>query len=419
MNKTFLNVFGTLVPVVYSGSRNAASLKPKSNPQDLDEKRDAKKADPAEISWTFEIPGGRYAIMLHYASKDERPCELIVNGKVVQEHAAFEATESEKIHDWRYQCHADFDEGANSITLRSALSMPAIKELAIVEVDSDEMLTVDEYWSRRKSHRASRQLKKPLVVVPASFQGAVDVVRRVSHDDAAIRRLNVVFSEFVKATQIGVQNGQAAIPWGGPLNGQRYRQQIFAAMMSIGPDVIIETGTYVGASTAHFARQGLPVYTCESQDHFFARAISNLTEFSNVHMHLQDSRAFLRSLAEDPTFNFQCPFFYLDAHWYDDLPLAEEISIIRDRWQRFMIMVDDFQVPNTKYGFDRYANGLELTLDYLRNKQLDLSSLAVLFPTACEGAETSVKRGTLMLCSPDLYEEHLRFERTMYRFKTS
>jgi hypothetical protein len=187
--------------------------------------------------------------------------------------------------------------------------------------------------------------------------------------------------------------------------------------MRVGADAIIETGTYMGASTAHFARQGVPVYTCESQDHFFARAMANLTEFSNVHMHLQDSRAFLTGLAADPAITFACPIFYLDAHWYEDLPLAEEIAIIRKRWPRFMIMVDDFEVPGTSYGFDRYSNGLELTLNYLRNENIDLESMAVMFPTASDSAETSVKRGTLVLSSLDIFEEQLKFERTLYRFR--
>jgi hypothetical protein len=136
-------------------------------------------------------------------------------------------------------------------------------------------------------------------------------------------------------------------------------------------------------------------------------------------MHLQDSREFLRGLASDPAITYECPIFYLDAHWYNDLPLAEEIAIIRKRWPRFMIMVDDFEVPGSKYGFDKYSNGLELTLNYLRKEQIDLESMAVMFPTASETAETSVRRGTLILSSLDIYDEHLKFERSVYRFDTS
>lgn len=147
--------------------------------------------------------------------------------------------------------------------------------------------------------------------------------------------------------------------------------------------------------------------------------MANLTGFSNVHMHRQDCRAFLRGLAADPSITQVCPIFYLDAHWYEHLPLAEEIAIIRERWPRFMIMVDDFEVPGTQYGVDRYANGLELTLDYLRKEKIDLETMAVMFPTASDTAETSVKRGTLILSSLDIFNERLKNEGSLYRFQTS
>lgn len=414
------NAFGKIVPAIFRGNFKHASVRenvaliPKGTAIQT-----TKAGTPSEIGWTFEGTAGRRAIFVRYASKDERPCEILVNGKTVQSHALFESTETVKLIDWRYQCHADFTDGENTIAIRCSTQMPSIEELAIVDVDAGEMLSVDTFWQQRKARRANTQLKRPLVVVPSSFRGTLDVVRAIAHDDAAIERFGSVLAEFAKGGQIASVNGQAALPWGGPLNGQRFRQRIFAAMMRVGPDTIVETGTYLGASAAHFARQGIPVHTCESQDRFFARAIANLAEFSNVNMYLQDSRAFLSGLATNPDLNFSCPIFYLDAHWYDDLPLAEEIAIIRNRWPRFMIMVDDFEVPGTRYGFDRYKNGLELTLDYLRNENIDLETMAVMFPTASETAETSVRRGTLMLSSLDIFDEHLKYERTMFRFQTS
>lgn len=373
---------------------------------------------PSEIGWIFTGPVGRRAIFVRYAAKKELPCELLINGEVAQANALFESTETTKLIDWRYQCHADFDSGENSISIRSAKNMPLIHEVAVVDIDTGEMLTVDASWQRREEQRAGTVLRAPLVVVPSAFQGVLDTIRSVAKDDAAIKQMKAILNGIASGCQIASDNGQASIPWGGPLNGQRYRQQIFARMMRVNPDAIIETGTYLGASTAHFARQGVPVHTCESHDQNYARAIVNLTEFSNVRLYLQDSRAFLKGLAGDPAITYDCPLFYLDAHWYNDLPLAEEIAIIRDRWPRFMIMVDDFEVPGTNYGFDRYTNGLELTLDYLRKENIDLASMAVMFPTAAETSETSVRRGTLMLSSLDIYDEHLKYERTMFRYNT-
>ena len=47
--------------------------------------------------------------------------------------------------------------------------------------------------------------------------------------------------------------------------------------------------------------------------------------------------------------------FYLDAHWYKDLPLAEEIRIIRDQCKRGVIVIDDFFVSGSPgFDFDEY-----------------------------------------------------------------
>ena len=417
-NSGDFNAFGNLVPADFRGNFDNASVRDNvSQTANGAAIQTAEAGKSSRVGWTFESGAGRRAIFVRYASKDERPCEISVNDAVVQSHALFESTETLKLVDWRYQCTVELQAGENSLVITGAKALPFIQEIAIVDANVGEMLSVDEFWDQREARRADKQLKRPLVVEPSSLRGALDMVRGYSNDDAAVRRLATILAEFSKAAQLASVNGQAANPWGGPLNGQRYRQQIFAAMMRVGPDAIIETGTYVGASTAHFARQGIPVHTCESQDQFFARALANLADFSNVSVYLQDSRAFLSGLASDPAIDFSCPIFYLDAHWYNDLPLAEEIAIIRDRWPRFMIMVDDFEVPGAQYGFDRYPNGLELTLNYLRNENTDFESMAVMFPTAAETAETSVRRGTLMLSSLDIFESHLKFERTMYRYR--
>ena len=78
------------------------------------------------------------------------------------------------------------------------------------------------------------------------------------------------------------------------------------------------------------------------------------------------------------------PFIYLDAHWNDDLPLPEEIDIIAKDLRNFFIFVDDFQQPDAGYGFDRYENGNELTLDFPADA-IDMSSAADLSGAECTG----------------------------------
>ncbi len=49
--------------------------------------------------------------------------------------------------------------------------------------------------------------------------------------------------------------------------------------------------------------------------------------------------------------------FYLDAHWYDYMPLPDEIRIIAEQCERAIIVVDDvFVESDPRFGYDEYAN---------------------------------------------------------------
>ena len=50
----------------------------------------------------------------------------------------------------------------------------------------------------------------------------------------------------------------------------------------------------------------------------------------------------------------QRAFVYLDAHWYKELPLDEELRIL-EKYREVVIVIDDFQVPeNSLWKFDNY-----------------------------------------------------------------
>ena len=371
---------------------------------------------PSEIAWNFHSSGGSRGIYVQYSSDEELPCELVVNGSTVQSKALFESTHSLKLVDWRFQCSVDLPSGETTLAIRSSGRLPHIRAIALADAPDPPQAAVDDYFALLDDERTSETLKAPLKIRPDSFAELLKLAGRLAADDAAVRKLGKIANLAVLAAQNHTFNGQAAIPWGGPLNGQRFRQRMFERLMRLGSDAIVETGTYLGTSTAFFARHGVPVHSCELRDEFMAAALSQVSAFDNVTLYLMDSRAFLRELAGDCRFEAKRPFFYLDAHWYDDLPLADEIRIIQERWAEHIIMVDDFQVPAAGYNFDRYANGLELTLDHLQREGVDLSQTAVLFPTASHTAETSARRGTLVLVSLDLYERDLRNERSMFRY---
>lgn len=181
-------------------------------------------------------------------------------------------------------------------------------------------------------------------------------------------------------------------------NAQAGRKQIFNDLIAAFDfEVIIETGTWVGNTTGYMAEKSkLPVYTSELNDRFQGIAKMRLKAYQDISFALQDSRDFLRAFAGTET-QTKRAFIYLDAHWYDDLPLDEELRIIAKLWQDYVIMIDDFGVPtDADYRFDNYGKGFALCLrDFAATfKALDLDCF---FPVLPAAQETGKKRGCVIL----------------------
>jgi hypothetical protein len=118
--------------------------------------------------------------------------------------------------------------------------------------------------------------------------------------------------------------------WGGPFNGQTGRTKIFKAIVDkCRPIAVVETGTYHG-TTAHFLAQstGKPIYTVELDAKNYGFASERLRGCKKVSLERGDSRSFLRRCVRKREIQNGPVVFYLDAHWYNDLPLADELEII-------------------------------------------------------------------------------------------
>jgi predicted O-methyltransferase YrrM len=187
--------------------------------------------------------------------------------------------------------------------------------------------------------------------------------------------------------------------WGGPLNGQARRREVVRDLaVAIQFDRVIETGTYRGTSTEFFAAVfGMPVETVEANPRFFAYCSRRLRQQTEVSVNFGDSRAFLKRLAT--VHADETTFIYLDAHWEQDLPLAEELGIVASGWPRAVVMIDDFQVSGDPgYGYDDYGPGMALVEEYLPSE--GLRGWSVFYPTASSDLETGAKRGSVVLSSP-------------------
>ncbi|MHC5022561.1 MAG: class I SAM-dependent methyltransferase [Planctomycetota bacterium] len=186
--------------------------------------------------------------------------------------------------------------------------------------------------------------------------------------------------------------------WEGAFNGQTGRQQIFLDLLEACDfDALVETGAYRGSTTEFIARHASnPIHSVEIQPRYAHFARLRLRRYRHVHLSRGDSRSFLRRLADDPAVPDRNTFFYLDAHWEDDLPLADETEIIAKHWQDAVIMVDDFEVPDDPgYAFDDYGSGRRLCLEYL--PPLEPLDLHPFFPALPADDETGSRRGCVVL----------------------
>ncbi len=185
---------------------------------------------------------------------------------------------------------------------------------------------------------------------------------------------------------------------GGSFNGQDARKRLVSQILDeLTPAAIIETGTYRGGTTQYLSQvQSAPIYSIESEPRFHYYARLRLRDSDNVELFLGDSRSGLRELAARPDLRDARLFFYLDAHWYDDLPLLGEMQIIADSWKEWVVLVDDFCVPGDDgYGFDDYGPDKRLSVDCLG----DFSAFGAQawFPAIPSSEESGLRRGSILL----------------------
>ena len=196
---------------------------------------------------------------------------------------------------------------------------------------------------------------------------------------------------------------------GEPFNGQQGRIGIFRDLLGVFKfAAIIETGANLGSTTEFFASVArCPVWTCESDSRRAAFCKFRLRHYPHVSVLCGNSTELLRSAVLPRVSNFKgAAFCYLDAHWYDHLPLADEMAAIRDADLSAVIMIDDFEVPDDPgYGFDDYGPGKRLDLSYLLAAWPDLGT--AFFPRLKSAAETGFKRGCVVLASTSELTEEL------------
>lgn len=188
----------------------------------------------------------------------------------------------------------------------------------------------------------------------------------------------------------------------GPFNGQRGRVEIVTAMFAAVPfATIIETGTFRGLTTM-FLREisRAPIATIEVNPGYFDYSRRRLRALEGVSPFLGHSPAVLEQLRRESAWQAEPVFFYLDAHWLDDLPLVDELRVVSRGWSDFAAVIDDFRVDgDAGYFYDEYGPGKTLALPLLGGPG-DLADLHAFWPQLPSRNETGARRGCIVLASP-------------------
>jgi hypothetical protein len=187
----------------------------------------------------------------------------------------------------------------------------------------------------------------------------------------------------------------------GPFNGQRRRVAAVRAMFEAVPfAAVIETGTY-RALTTRFLRSltDAPLATVEINPRYHEYSRRRLAGSPDVYPFLGSSPEVLELLAADSSWTNGPTFFYLDAHWLDNLPLVDELRIVKRSWPEFVALIDDFKVEGDEgYGYDDYGPGKSLEMGLVELP--DLGGLRVFWPAEPSSRETGMRQGYVVLATP-------------------
>jgi predicted O-methyltransferase YrrM len=182
-----------------------------------------------------------------------------------------------------------------------------------------------------------------------------------------------------------------------PLNGQYVRmQQIVHISQELSPTHVIETGTYFAGSTGFLSSltQGT-CFSIEVDPRIHKIAEENiLANFGNQNIHLIQGSSdteiehVLALLSESARV-----LAYLDAHWYENMPLQRELIALSSWGGVWVAVIDDFKVPgDVGYGFDKYGQ-VEIGPQIIPSEIFNCGA-KVYVPKTPSDEETGKRRGT-------------------------
>jgi hypothetical protein len=362
------------------------------------------------IEFHIQAESGAYELWIEFAAAESRPIQIVLDGLPIMRDAAAGTTGgwSPANQVWCRQIRLALRAGGHVIELSRDGAFPHIRRIALLPVVEATPAEIARVAAELRISARAAALEE--ADVEDVIRTMAPLLRRLFSRRRSTQIVASLLTELAAAVEKDVSEPQERIGFLGPFNGQRRRQEIFNRLDAmLGFDVMIETGAYLGTTTEMLAGLGRPVYSCELDRAMFMRSAVRLAEYNNVKLYNKDSRTFLKELFQTNS-SWKMPFFYLDAHWGPDLPLADEISLIVADFAEFVICVDDFKHPDPGYGYDRYSDETELSLENLRPRLSLGSKPMFLYPAAPAETETGARRGTLFIVPLSLYTSLLQGE---------
>ena len=124
-------------------------------------------------------------------------------------------------------------------------------------------------------------------------------------------------------------------------------------------EIMVETGVWQQHSLNFvktwngILKPKVQYYGIEQDNNWAKKAIQDNQNDPKITIIHNDSRKGLIDLINSKILINKNIFFYLDAHWFPDWPLYEEIKILISNLKKFIIGIDDFYTPaHSNYGYD-------------------------------------------------------------------
>lgn len=149
-----------------------------------------------------------------------------------------------------------------------------------------------------------------------------------------------------------------------PWNGDGYLAAEVLRLKALhGLNCAVETGMCLGSTTSWLAEHFHSTVTCEINEDYARIGNARCGHLPGVRIFIHPSPMVVG--LQHPSHDGNRCLYFLDAHWGPNCPLLDELDAIAAANAKPCIVIHDFQVPGTDFGFDKMPDGRPFNLDLI------------------------------------------------------